>query len=237
MIRLDHGAATHVGRVRQVNEDSYLVSPPLYAVADGMGGHGAGDVASALAVDILASHARRPLTAGAVLAALDEANEAIIRDDRGAGMGTTVTGLALLDTAAGIRLMAFNVGDSRVYRLAGGRLSQVTEDHSEVAELVRLGAITREQARTHPRRNVITRALGGFPGLQPDHWLLPAAAGDRYLICSDGLHGELPDDALAALLAAGRPQQAAETLVAAANEAGGRDNVTAIVVEVTADDQ
>jgi PPM family protein phosphatase len=235
MIWLAHGAATDIGHVRKVNEDSYLAFPPLYAVADGMGGHGAGDVASGLAIDVLAAYARLPLSVSAVLAALDEANEAIIRGDQGSGMGTTVAGLALLDAVEGGHLMVFNVGDSRVYRLAQGRLDQVTVDHSEVQELVRLGAITREQARTHPRRNVVTRALGGAPDLRPDHWLLPAVTGDRYLICSDGLHGELPDDALRDLLSAGRPQETAEALVRAANEAGGRDNITAIVVDVPAE--
>jgi protein phosphatase len=235
MIRFSDGAATDIGHVRRVNEDSYLASPPLYAVADGMGGHGAGDVASALAIQVLTAYARPPLSVGIILTALDEANGAIIRGDQGSGMGTTVAGLALVETAAGGRLMVFNVGDSRVYRLAGGQFDQVTEDHSEVQELVRLGAITLEQARTHPRRNIVTRALGGLPDLRPDHWLLPPVTGDRYLICSDGLHGELPDDVLHELLAAGPPQQVADTLVRAANEAGGHDNVTALVIEVIVD--
>ena len=109
-------------------------------------------------------------------------------------------------------------------------------DHSEVQELVLAGVITREQARTHPRRNVVTRALGSDSGLLPDHWLLPAISGDRYLICSDGLFSELPDDAILPLLAAGAPQQAAEALVAAANDAGGHDNVTVVVVDIDSDD-
>lgn len=237
MIRFGHGVATDVGRVRKVNEDSYLASPPLYAVADGMGGHGAGDIASALAIDVLTPYARLPLSVSVVLAALDEANEAIIRGDQGPGMGTTIAGLALLDPAEGSQLMVFNVGDSRVYRLAEGRLDQVTVDHSEVQELVRLGAITREQARTHPRRNIITRALGGAHDVRPDHWLLPPVTGDRYLVCSDGLNGELPDSALRELLMSGSPQQAAEALVAAANEAGGHDNTTAVVVDVTVENE
>lgn len=237
MIRFSHGAATDIGRVRKANEDSYLALPPLYAVADGMGGHGAGDVASALAVDVLAAYARRPLSVDVILAALDEANEAIIRGDQGAGMGTTITGLAALDTVGGSHLMVFNVGDSRVYRLAGGHLDQVTVDHSEVQELVRLGAITSDQARTHPRRNVVTRALGGAPDLRADYWLLPAVTGDRYLLCSDGLHGELQDETLLRLLVAGQPQEAAEALIRAADEVGGHDNITALVVDVTVDDE
>jgi protein phosphatase len=237
MIRSQHGAATSVGRVRRVNEDSYLALPPLYAVADGMGGHGAGDVASALAIEVLTAHAGPgPLSAEAVLAALGDANRAIIERDEADGMGTTITGLAVVETAGGNRLMVFNVGDSRVYRLAGGRFDQVTVDHSEVQELVLAGVLTREQARIHPRRNIVTRALGGDPALLADHWLLPAVSGDRYLLCSDGLHGELPDEAIAELLAAGDPQQAAAALVTAANDAGGHDNTTVIVVDIDADD-
>ncbi|HLH81852.1 MAG TPA: protein phosphatase 2C domain-containing protein [Trebonia sp.] len=232
MIQFHHGAATCVGRVRRVNEDSYLALPPVYAVADGMGGHGAGDVASALAIEALISCARsRPLSADAVLAALEAANRAIIARDEADGMGTTVTGLALLEAGGG-HLMVFNVGDSRVYRLAGGRFDQVTVDHSEVQELVLAGVLTREQARTHPRRNVVTRALGGDPVLRADHWLLPALSGDRYLLCSDGLYSELSDEAIVRHLAIDDAQRAAAALVAAANDAGGHDNITAVVVDV-----
>jgi PPM family protein phosphatase len=237
MIRFSHGAATSVGRVRQVNEDSYLAVPPLFVVADGMGGHGAGNVASRIAIEeMTACVALRPLFAEAVLTALEHANRNIIERDEANRMGTTVTGLAALETAGADHLMVFNVGDSRVYRLAGKRLEQLTVDHSEVQEMVLAGVITREQARTHPRRNVVTRALGGDTGLHPDHWLLPAITGDRYLICSDGLFSELPDEAIRPLLAAGDPQSAAVTLVGAACDAGGRDNVTAVVVDIDSDD-
>jgi protein phosphatase len=230
-----HGAATSTGRVRQVNEDSYLARPPLYAVADGMGGHAAGDLASALAIETLTECARSgPLSGPGVLAALEAANQAIARHEP-EGMGTTVTGLASLETAGGHHLMVFNVGDSRVYRFAGGHLHQVTVDHSAVQELVRAGKLTRDQARTHPRRNVITRALGSGRPLRADHWLLPAIAGDRYLLCSDGLSGELPDDLILPLLAGADPQQAATALVDAANDAGGRDNITVVVVDVVDD--
>jgi serine/threonine protein phosphatase PrpC len=237
MIRFSHGAATSVGRVRRANEDSYLAEAPLFVVADGMGGHGAGDVASRIAIEEMAACVPlRPLFAEAVLTALEHANRHIIESDEADRMGTTATGLAGLETAGGDHLMVFNIGDSRVYRLAGHRLEQLTVDHSEVQELVLAGVITREQARTHPRRNVVTRALGSESGLLPDHWLLPAITGDRYLICSDGLFSELPDDVILPLLAAGGPQQAAEALVAAANQAGGHDNVTAVVVDIDADD-
>jgi serine/threonine protein phosphatase PrpC len=233
MIRFSYGAATSVGRVRRVNEDSYLARPPLFAVADGMGGHGAGNVASRIAIEeMTACAALRPLFAEAVLTALEHANRDIIERDEANRMGTTLTGLAGIESKGGDHLMVFNVGDSRVYRLAERRLEQLTVDHSEVQQLVMAGVITREQARTHPRRNVVTRALGSDAGRHPDHWERPAVSGDRYLICSDGLFGELPDDVVAALLAAGDPQHAAEALVGAANDAGGRDNVTAVVVDI-----
>jgi PPM family protein phosphatase len=232
VIGFSFGAASSVGRVRQVNEDSYLAVPPLFVVADGMGGHGAGNVASRIAIEeMTACAALRPLFAEAVLTALEHANTHIIERDEANRMGTTVAGVAALETVSGEHLMVFNIGDSRVYRLAGGRLEQLTVDHSQVQELVVAGVITREQARTHPRRNVVTRALGSDAG-HPDHWLLPVISGERFLICSDGLTGELSEQAITPLLAAGTPQQAAEALVAAANDAGGRDNVTAVVFEV-----
>jgi len=203
-----------------------------------MGGHGAGDVASRLAIEELVKCVipGRALHVESILAALDNANRVIIERDEAHGMGTTITGLAGVESAGGTHLMVFNVGDSRVYRLAVGRLDQMSVDHSEVQELVRAGALTAEQARTHPRRNVVTRALGSTMVVRPDHWLLPAVIGDRYLLCSDGLFGELLDEEIRELLAAGDPQQAATMLVAAADDAGGRDNITAIVVDIDADD-
>ena len=238
MIRFRHGAATSVGRVRQVNEDSFFAAPPLFVVADGMGGHGSGDVASGIAIaDMRACAELRPLFAEAVLTALEHANRHIVERHDPNRMGTTVTGLAALEAiVGGDHLMVFNIGDSRVYRLADDRLEQLTVDHSEVQEMVLAGMITKEQARVHPRRNVVTRALGSDAGLHPDRWLLPPIIGDRYLICSDGLFSELPDEVILALLSVGPPQQAAEALVAAANDAGGRDNVTAIVVDVESAD-
>jgi serine/threonine protein phosphatase PrpC len=237
MIRFSHGVDTSVGRVRRVNEDSYLAVPPIYAVADGMGGHGSGDVASRLAVEVLARAVMlRPLFSEAVEHALAEANQAILEHDGPNRMGTTITGLAGLEALGGDRLMVFNVGDSRVYRLRGDHIEQLTVDHSEVQEMVLAGVLTREQARTHPRRNVVTRALGGGADLAADHWLLPATRGDRFLICSDGLFGELPDEVIVPLLAIANPQQAAEALVAAANDAGGHDNITALVVDIESSD-
>ena len=237
MIGFRHGAATSAGRVRRVNEDSYLTAPPIYAVADGMGGHGSGDLASALAVQVLERCAAlNPLFLEAVLAALEEANQVIIERESGNPMGTTVTGLVGLGTAGADHLMVFNVGDSRVYRLAADGIEQLTVDHSEVQELLIDGAITREQARIHPRRHIVTRALGTDPVLLADRWLLPAVGGDRFLLCSDGLFSELLDEAILPLLSAGTPQQAAEALVMAANDVGGRDNITAVIVDIESDD-
>jgi protein phosphatase len=182
----------------------------------------------------MTSAVRQSLSPDAVLAALEGANRAIVTYEGARGMGTTITGLALLDRGAeGEQLMVFNVGDSRVYRLSGGRLEQVTVDHSEVQELVQAGVITRDQARIHPRRNIVTRALGTTPASRPDYWLLSAAAGDRYLICSDGLYSEIPDEHIGSLLAnGGSPQATADALVAAAEVAGGHDNITVIVIDV-----
>ena len=238
MTRFFHGVATNTGRVRPVNEDSYLALPPLYAVADGMGGHDAGDVASRLAVEELVKCVipGSTLDVDSILAALDDANRVIVARGGVNGMGTTITGLAGVETAGGTHVLVFNVGDSRVYQLTGGRLDQVSVDHSEVQELVLAGTLTREQARTHPRRNIVTRALGSDITVRPDHWLLPAIAGDRFLLCSDGLTSELPDEEILALVAAPDPQRAATTLVAAANDAGGHDNITVIVVDVDVDD-
>jgi serine/threonine protein phosphatase PrpC len=233
MTRFVYGAATSVGQVRKVNEDSFLVNPPLFAVADGMGGHGSGDLASSLAIEAVQAAARlRPLSEDGVLAALDGANRAIVTYEGARGMGTTITGLALVETPGGDRLMVFNIGDSRVYRLSVGDLVQVTIDHSEVQELVEAGVITRDEARVHPRRNIVTRALGTTPASRPDRWLLPAIPGDRYMVCSDGLYSEVQDERIATLLASGTPQGAAETLVAAAEAAGGHDNITVIVIDV-----
>lgn len=233
MTRFCHGVATSTGRVRRVNEDSYLALPPLYVVADGMGGHGAGDLASRLAIDTLTACVRvGPLSVETVLGTLGDANHAIFEHDAANGMGTTITGMASLETAGGQHLMVFNVGDSRVYRVADDHLEQVTVDHSEVQELVLAGTLTPDQARTHPRRNIVTRALGSALAVCPDYWLLPATAGDRYLLCSDGLFNELPEAQMLPLLGGGDPQHAATALVAAANEAGGHDNITVIVVDV-----
>lgn len=315
------GAATDVGRVRDGNEDAYLAEPMVFAVADGMGGHQAGEVASAMAVDVL----RQRLSDGApgvdvVVAAVVEANAAIFqtarRNTNQMGMGTTVTVLALLpdptvttadpsgeivadvsdldatndtgptatgptatgptatgptDTgptdagstdaesapdpeadsepdaepgdvadsadaepaAAPLHLAIANVGDSRTYLLRNGELSRITIDHSYVQELLATGLLSEDEARNHPRRNIVTRALGIEPSVRVDSWMLPLVRGDRFVLCSDGLVDEIDDQAIVDIVdAAADPQTAADQLVAAALEHGGRDNVTVIVIDV-----
>jgi protein phosphatase len=241
MLTLRWGSATDVGRVRELNEDSLLAVPGLFVVADGMGGHAAGEVASQLAVTEFARLAEQaPVRAEDLAATVRQANEHILsagaeRGDR-YGMGTTLTGVGVVgaeQAGQGEQLAVFNVGDSRVYRLTGGQLEQLTVDHSAVQELVDAGRLTAQAARSHPRRNVVTRSLGSNPGPAPDLWLVQPAAGDRFLVCSDGLTGELEDPAIAELLEANPdPQAAADQLVSQALAAGGHDNVTVVVLDV-----
>ncbi len=241
MPELRWGAATNPGLVRTENEDTFVAEPMVFAVADGMGGHQAGEVASALAASIL----RDRLGAGAssedaAVAAVTEANAAIYGAARAnaaqTGMGTTLTALAVLASEADgepEQLVLLNVGDSRTYRFRGGRLQRVTVDHSYVQELVATGHITMEEARTHPRRNIVTRALGIEPSVRTDMWTLPIVRGDRFVLCSDGLVDEVPDDEIIDLvMSITDPQPLAEALVARANSHGGRDNVTVIIVDV-----
>lgn len=232
---VEYGSATHVGRVRTHNEDSVLAAPPVFAVADGMGGHAAGDVASAIVVEELGRLVTdgAPVTPDRLRTAVERADDRVrgLRDPDGAplGAGSTVTALVLTGTA----WTALNCGDSRLYRLADGRLEQVSTDHSLVQELVEDGLLSPEEARSHPSRHVITRAVGAAAVLRPDWWTLPLRPGDRFLLCTDGLTNEVPDDGLAALLGGHPdPQQAADVLVAAALDAGGRDNVSVVVVDV-----
>jgi protein phosphatase len=239
------GAATDTGRVRTENEDAFVAEPLVYGVADGMGGHAAGEVASAIAAGTL----RDRLGGGAesvdvAVAAVVEANAAIFQGAHGnaaqRGMGTTLTAMVVLtgEDGAAQRLALVNVGDSRTYVMRAGRLRRVTIDHSYVQELVSTGHITEAEARSHPRRNIVTRALGIEPNVRVDTWVLPFVQGDRYVLCSDGLVDEVDDDEIASLLAASpTPQIAAEALVAAANEHGGRDNVTVVVVDVLDGDE
>ena len=233
------GAATDAGRVRTENEDAFVAEQLVFGVADGMGGHAAGEVASAIAAGTL----RDRLGAGAqsvdvAVAAVVEANAAIFQGAHSnaeqRGMGTTLTAMVVLAEGEAPRRMALvNVGDSRTYVMRAGRLRRVTVDHSYVQELVSTGHITEAEARSHPRRNIVTRALGIEPNVRVDTWVLPFVQGDRFVLCSDGLVDEVDDEEIAQLLEANRsPQDAADALVAAANERGGRDNVTVVVVDV-----
>jgi protein phosphatase len=223
--------------VREHNEDSLLVKPPLYVIADGMGGHAAGEVASECAVQVFEQAAITRVDPDALRRAVIEANNAIIQGAREGlgkvGMGTTLTA-ALIEND---HLLIAQVGDSRAYLLQKGRLNQVTRDHSFVAELLSSGQITAEEARVHPERSVITRALGSDPNLQPDIYELRVHTGDRLMLCSDGLSSMLDARTLQRLLSENPdPQTAADELVKAANEAGGHDNITVIVVDVDAMD-
>lgn len=239
-LQLRAAAATDVGRVRSINEDSFLTLPELAIVADGMGGHACGDVASALAVASFADLAgRRPLRAADVVGAVARANGSILDEAEAhpekAGMGTTVTGLALVDEGGSPHWLVLNVGDSRVYRITPGGAAQLTVDHSEVAEMVAAGRISTAQARVHPLRNIVTRSLGTEPPPAADTWLIPVSPDDLFVVCSDGLSGELDDEAIGDLVGRALAEEAsladvAHRLVAAAVDHGGRDNVTVIVV-------
>jgi serine/threonine protein phosphatase PrpC len=235
---LSWGTATDIGHRRQMNEDSYIAVPPIFAVADGMGGHAAGDLASDAVVNRLKTAAKDGfVTPAAIGLALAQASHDITHLDGTAltGAGTTVTGVALTVSDDDPYFAVFNVGDSRVYHWSEAGLEQVTVDHSVVQELVDAGAITRAQADHHPDSNVITRAIGFNETPMPDYWLLPVEVGTRLLVCSDGLTKEIDDGRLAEIAGAGEPaRQTAVSLVEAALAAGGRDNVTVIVVDVLA---
>jgi PPM family protein phosphatase len=235
------GAATDVGRVRQHNEDSILADRTVFAVADGMGGHAAGEVASGIVVDTLRELADAPTRRrDDLVEALALANrrilESVARHPERTGMGTTATGLAVVTAGGSDHWAVFNVGDSRVYRFMDDQLRLVTVDHSEVRELVDAGLITEDEAARHPLRNVVTRSLGSEPAPTPDIWVFPPHPGERFVVCSDGLSGELPLERIHQLVAEhDDPQECAEALVSAAVDAGGRDNVSVVVVALDAD--
>ena len=242
MTELRWGAATDVGMVRPKNDDSYLLANPLFAVADGMGGAVGGDVASATAVEALKAAFADGADADALVAAVKEANRAVYEkagSPKLRGMGTTITALALLPRGEGEsddEIALANVGDSRGYLLRDGELQQLTEDHNVPGELLRRGEITRKQAADHPQRNLITRNLGGNDEVEVDVWQLVPYAGDRFLLASDGLFGEVPDDEIAPVLRTEPdPQAAAHKLVDMARAAGGSDNITVVIVDVVDD--
>lgn len=233
---LSWGARSDVGLVRGHNEDSFLVQAPLFAVCDGMGGHAAGEVASGIAVRTISEKA--PQHADDILlgAAVESANAAVLEGALNGtgkpGMGCTASCVLLEKN----RMAIAHVGDSRVYLLHAGTLVRVTHDHSYVEELVDAGEITADEARLHPSRSIITRALGSDPDMYADHFALDIAQGDRIIVCSDGLSSMVSDKTIEELAVSSvTPQAAADTLVSAALTAGGHDNVTVIVVDVLED--
>ena len=237
VMQLRWGLSTHVGQVRHANQDSAMANGVLFVVADGMGGHQGGEVASAIVAEHFVDIASVD-TVDELAEAFDDANRTIrekaSKDPNLSGMGTTVVALAVLSSETDdMKLACANVGDSRMYRLEDDRLVQMTLDHSLVAELARAGQITEKDAANHPQRNVLTRALGVDDDVAVDHWLFPAIVGHRYLLCSDGLVNEVSDEQIRdALREIDDPNAVAQHLVDMANAAGGRDNVTILVVDI-----
>jgi serine/threonine protein phosphatase PrpC len=227
---------TDTGKRRLRNEDAYVCDPPLFAIADGMGGAQAGELASQLAAAAITERERGVQGEGAVTELVQAANARVYRraleDPAAAGMGTTVT-VAVVDAEASTVTIG-HVGDSRAYRIRDDTLEQLTADHSLVAELVRTGRLTPEQAAEHPHRSVITRAVGTEPSVDVDTFTLQAVAGDLYLLCSDGLTDMVDDAEILALAgaAAREPEAVARLLVDAANTAGGSDNITVVAFEI-----
>lgn len=230
-------AATDVGKIRQINEDSYFAKDPLFVIADGMGGHNAGEYASAIAVDELSKLAEGNFVDPQALAdAMVRAYERItlLYDDEDSKLrnaGTTLTLLALTFHEGAPHWLVMNLGDSRTYLIRDNELNQISVDHSVVQELIERGEITEEQARTHPYRNMITRSLGGGNDSRPDFWMIKAQVDDTFLLCSDGINGELTDLEIFDILSAYDIEHCAKALVDKAVEYGGRDNATAIVVK------
>lgn len=259
-LRPTHGQATHPGQKRPRNEDGIVtftydkeqaggaVPVGFFLVADGMGGHDAGDVASRAVGRIVTDWilqaqvlpdlrqatqrlAGEQSPAEMLVRAIQQANEVLLRQGQaqGSDLGCTVTAALVIGDAATVA----NVGDSRTYLLRGGRLEQITQDHSLVARLVLAGAISPAEARTHPQRNQVYRGLGRQPTVEVDTFAVPLQRGDRLILCSDGLWEMVPDEEIRAIVARSRsPQQACDALVEAANRAGGEDNVSVIVVEM-----
>ena len=243
MTSLRTGAVTDVGRVRTNNEDQMLLTERLFAVADGMGGHAAGEVAALIAVDTLRDAFVENPTAQGLIDSVRLANSNVIAraetDPETRGMGTTVCAAALVANEAGDgeTLVIVNVGDSRAYLLRDGELSQITEDHSVADELMRAGQLTEEQASSDRRRHVLTRVLGMEATVQPDRFDLDPFRGDRLLLASDGLTNEVPDAEIASILRRIEdPGEAARELARVAKNNGGADNITVVVIDVTDDD-
>ncbi len=234
-MRIEVGVATDIGKVREGNEDSYLVEPPLYAVADGMGGHKGGEVASQLALETIEELFQRD--EGTLAQQVKQANRAVFErsqeDQAVSGMGTTLT--AALQEGSKLRLA--HVGDSRAYLMRAGSFRQLTNDHTLVARMVKAGEITQAEARVHPHRNVITHSVGTTAEVAVDEDLVPLLDGDRVLLCSDGLTDMVTEEQIAAILEAEpSPQRGADRLIKAANRAGGIDNITVVVLDAISED-
>ena len=233
---IEKAALSDVGRARQSNEDSYLERSPLFVVADGMGGARAGEVASAIAVDTAKAAEVGDNPEQDLAEVARSANREIYRkaqeDAEHAGMGTTFTGALV----TGREIAIGHVGDSRMYRLRDGELERLTHDHSLVEEFVRQGKLTPEEAEVHPQRSIITRALGPEPEVQVDTFTYPGRDGDIYLMCSDGLTGMISEDQVQEILASdGTLDEKAQRLIDAANEGGGRDNITVVLFRLGSD--
>lgn len=233
-------AATHVGHVRDLNEDSYLIRDGLYVVADGMGGHDGGELASAAVVDTFRQaweEHTEALDMQSLQDWLTQANREVYDIAEGRA-GTTLTMLTNVLHQDQEQLVVANVGDSRTYRYRASdeAFLQLTQDHSAVAEMVRLGQLTAQEAREHPARNVITRAVGSALRLLADVLLMEAEVGDRFLLCTDGLTSEVDDQEIGLIVAsAATVQEAADQLVELALDTDGSDNITVLVAEVTGD--
>lgn len=244
MIELRSGSASHVGKVRHMNQDLALEAGTLFGVADGMGGHVGGEIAARTAMETLRdafSRAEGWPGISDLVDAVGEANLAVWHQARAdtelRGMGTTLTAMALVCEEDRAEIALVNVGDSRAYRLRAETFAQLTSDHTLVEEMVRTGELSARDAASHPRRHVLTRALGIEPEVEVDAWLVRPLDGDRLLLCSDGLINEVEDGAIAAVLAeVADPAEAAQELVKLALEHGGSDNVTVVVVHVQGHD-
>ncbi|HXN61983.1 MAG TPA: Stp1/IreP family PP2C-type Ser/Thr phosphatase [Acidimicrobiales bacterium] len=243
MTVLRSGSATDVGRVRTINQDIPLERPNLYAVADGMGGHAGGEVAARVAVETLEEAFERAPTSHGLRDAFSEANTAIWQESQAnldlRGMGTTLTAVALVGGPDGHDVLTLgNVGDSRAYLFTEGHIVQVTDDHSLAEERMRQGEMTEAEAAIHPQRHILTRALGVSTEVEADMWELHLRTGDRLLLCSDGLSNEVGTDEMAEILeAVDDPEEAAHRLVEVANEHGGSDNITVVIVDVQVGEQ
>jgi serine/threonine protein phosphatase PrpC len=231
LVEVSAGVATDRGHRRQVNEDSVLVLPHVYVVADGMGGHAAGDQASAILVEEMSRLAQRRVDAADVSAVLQQASVRV-RGLTAGSAGTTVAAVIGVEHDGAPYWLVANLGDSRTYQLANGALEQVSVDHSVVQELIDSGELDAAAAAEHPQRHVITRAVGASETLDPDYWLLPIIDGARLILCSDGLTVEATDQEISdCLLRHPAPQQAADALVALALAHGGSDNVSVVVLD------